>query len=67
MTGDREIMRLAHDAIETHSIDAVIVVGMKADACLDVGDFAAQRMWLLVLAAVEDIRRSIPVDGERLN
>jgi len=67
MTTDPEIMRLAHEAIETYCHDAVVVVGMKADACIEIGDFGAQRMWLRVLAAIELIRRAAPVNGERLN
>lgn len=49
---DPEIMRLAHEAIETYSVDAVTVVARRADACLEAGDFTTQRTWLRVLAVV---------------
>ena len=64
---DRDIWRAAHDYIERYCEYAPIKVAQRADAFLAKGDIKGQRVWKRVLAAIYDLRNSMPVDGERLN
>lgn len=64
---DRDIWRTARAMIEVHCNDAPIQAAMKADDRLREGDIEGQLVWKRVLAAINEIRRSVPVEGERLN
>jgi hypothetical protein len=64
---DRDIWRTAHAMIEQFCDDASVRAAMRVDALLADGDLDGLRVWKRVLAAIRDIRREAPVDGERLN
>lgn len=67
MTSDRDIWRTARAMIEQFCDDAAIRAAQRVDALLSEGDIDGSRVRKRVLAAISEIRRSAPVDGERLN
>ncbi len=68
MTSDLDIYRTANVLIREHGEDAALVeAAQQADAMLDKGSLDGQRVWKRVLAAVEEIQREEPREGEAVN
>jgi hypothetical protein len=67
MTSDLDIYRTASVLIREHGADAVLEAAQSADAMLEKGSLDGQRVWKRVLAAVEEIQRGEPREGERVN
>jgi len=67
MITDRDIWRTAWDMIQEFSGEAYIHAAIKADDRLAEGDIYGQHVWMSVLNAINQIRRTLPVEGERLN
>jgi hypothetical protein len=67
VTSDLDIYRTANVLIREHGEDAVLEAAQRADAMLEKGSLDGQRVWKRVLAAVEEIQRGEPREGERVN
>ena len=67
MTSDLDIYRTASVLIREHGEDASLEAAQCADAMLDRGSLDGQRAWKRVLAAVKEIRREEPREGEVVN
>ena len=67
MTSDLDIFRSAQVLVTHHGEDAPIEAAMRADAILDKGDLEGYAVWRRILRAVEELLRSEPIEGERVN
>ena len=63
MTSDLDIYRSANLLVARHGAEAPIEATMTADAMLDRGDLDGQRVWLRVLAAVNELLDTRPGVG----
>ncbi len=55
MTSDLDIYRSANLLVKQHRAEATIQAAMQADAMLDKGDLGDERVWLRILAAVNEL------------
>ena len=62
-----DIYRTAPALIRVHSEDAALEAAQHADAWLDNGETGAYLVWKRVLAAVKEIQRREPREGEAVN
>ncbi len=67
MTSDLDIFRTATVLIREHGKDADLEAAQRADAMLEKGSVDGQRVWKRVLAAVKEIQREAPREGEAVN
>ncbi len=67
MTSDLDIYRSANVLIRQHGEDAALEAALCADAMLEKGSLDGQRTWKRVLAAVKEIQRQVPREGEAVN
>ena len=67
MTSNLDIYRTASVLIREHGEDASLEAAQRADAMLDRGSVDGQRVWKRVLAAVREIQRQEPREGEAVN
>ena len=67
MTPDLDIYRAANLLIKQHGRDAQIEAAMRADELLNKGDLEGYAVWKRVVRAVEELLRSEPIEGERVN
>ncbi len=67
MTPDLDSYRTASVLIREHGEDAALEAAQCADAMLEKGCLDGQRIWKRVLAAVKEIRREEPREGEAVN
>ncbi len=67
MTPEIDIYRTANVLIREHGEDAALEAAQRADAMLDRGSVDGQRVWKRVLAAVKEIQRQEPREGEAVN
>ncbi len=67
MIPDLDIYCSANVLIKQHGKDAPIHAAMRADAMLDRGDLDGYAVWKRILMAVEELLRSEPKVGERVN
>ncbi len=71
MIPDLDIYRSANVLIREHGEDAALEAAQRADAMLEKGSLDGQRVWKRVwkrvLAAVKEIQRQEPEDGEAVN
>ncbi len=67
MTSDLDIYRTASVLIREHGDDAALKAAQPADAVLEKGRLDGQRVWKRVLAAVKEIQRQEPREGEAGN
>ena len=56
MVSDIDILRAAHALVKQHGEDAPIHAAMRADALLEAGDLEGERVWLRIIAAIEELR-----------
>ncbi len=63
MTSDLDIYRTANVLIREHGDEAA----QRSDAMLEKGCLDGQRIWKRVLAAVKEIQRQEPREGEAVN
>ncbi len=61
---DRDIWRTANLLIQKHGPDAVYHASQRADELLERGDMDGRRVWLRIHAAVRELLRERPGDGE---
>ena len=67
MTPEIDIYRTANVLIREHGEDATLEAAQRADAMLEGGAIDGQRVWKRVLAAVKEIQRQEPREGEAVN
>ncbi len=58
---------MTSDLIREHGDDAALEAAQRADAMLEKGSLDGQRVWKRVLAAVKEIQRQEPREGEAVN
>jgi hypothetical protein len=63
---DSEILRIAADAVRRHGERAGTFVRQRIAEAADV-DAATLRVWMRVVAAIDEILHAGPAAGERLN
>ncbi len=64
MIPDRDIYRAAAVLIKRYGEDAPIQAAMRADELLDEGDLDGQAVWRQIFAAIEELLRKEPGEGE---
>ena len=64
MTSNLDIYRSANVLIREHGEDAALEAAQRADAMLAKGDVEGLSVWKRILTAIEEIRRTEPVDSE---
>ncbi len=67
MTSDLDIYRTASVLIRDYGDEADLVAAMRADAMLEKGSLDGLRVWKRVLAAVKEIQRQEPREGDAVN
>ena len=67
MVSDIDIFRSANAVIREHGQDAPIHAAMRADALLEAGDLDGQRVWLRIIAAIEELLRDRAAEGEAVH
>ncbi len=67
MTSDLDIYRTASVRIREHGDEADLEAAQRSDAMLEKGSLDGQRVWKRVLAAVKEIQRREPREGEAVN
>ena len=64
MTSALDIYRSAGVLIREHGEDAALEAAKHADAMLEKGDLEGLAVWKRILAAIEEIKRTEPAEGE---
>ena len=67
MIDDLDILRAANILIKRHGPDAAVVAAQRADELLEAGDPDGCAIWKRILAAVRELTRTTPAEGERVN
>ena len=67
MIDDLDILRAANILIKRHGNDAAIEAAQRADELLAAGDPEGRAVWKRILAAVKELMRTTPAEGERVN
>ncbi len=67
MASDIDIYRTANVLVKHYGEDATLEAAQRADAMLEKGSLDGQRVWKRVLAAVKEIQRKEPREGEAVN
>lgn len=63
----RAVWRTAHQLVLDHCDNAPLHAAMNADLALAEGGLHNYQFWVDVIAAIKEMGRRLPVDGERLN
>ena len=58
MPTNLDIYRSAKLLIDRHADDAAVFAAMEANACLEKGDFDGKAVWMRVIGAIEELRRT---------
>ena len=53
--------------MKRYGTDAAIQAGMRADELLAEGDVEGVATWRAIIRSVEELQRTVPRDGERVN
>jgi hypothetical protein len=64
---DKDAWHAAKIMIDRHGDTAAAVAVGAAEQALVESDLEKQAAWLIILSAVEELQRTIPKDGERMN
>ena len=67
MIPDLDIWRAANILVKGHGADASLVAAQRADELLAAGDVEGCAVWKRILAAVDELARIKPAEGERVN
>ena len=62
-----DVWRTAAEMRRQFGADAAIISGTRADALLDQGDIDGFNVWKRVVAAINELERAAPKDGEAIN
>ena len=60
MVSELEIFQVANLYLKQHGEDAEIVAATRADELLASGEIDGERMWLRVIRAIKELRRTVP-------
>jgi hypothetical protein len=64
---DIDIWRAADLLVKQHGGDAAIVAAQRADELLDAGDVEGQVVWKRIVAAVNELQRSVRHPDDTVN
>lgn len=64
---DADIWRAAHMLFAEHGADAVTIAAERLDELLQRGDAKGELVWRSIAAAIDELRRSERLPGERIN
>ena len=67
MTSDLDIYRTANVLVKHYGGDAAIEAAQRSDSMLEKCSLDGQRVWKRVLAAVREIQRQEPREGQAVN
>jgi hypothetical protein len=67
MVDDPDIWRAANLMLKRHGADSEVAAAMRAEELLARGDFEGCAVWKRILAAVRELSRTAPAEGERVN
>lgn len=68
MTSDLDIYRAANALIKQYGADgAEMHAAMRADELLEAGDMDGRRVWLRVLAALDELSQEKPAEGQAVH
>jgi hypothetical protein len=67
MVDDPDIWRAANLLLKRHGADTAIAAANRADELLGAGDVEGWAVWRRILAAVTELARTAPAEGERVN
>ena len=67
MIAGLDIWRAANTLVKWHGAHAAIVAAQRADELPSAGDIEGCSVWKRILAAVTELTRTKPVEGERVN
>lgn len=67
MIPEKDIWRCANLMWKRYGEDAELKAAVRADKLLDDGDTEGAATWRRILAAIEELRRDKPRDGELVN
>ena len=67
MIYDLDIFRAAAVLIKPHGADAAIEAARRVGQYLAAGDLEGSALWKRILAAITELTRTTPAEGERLN
>ena len=62
-----DIWHAANILVKRHGADAAMVAASRADELLAAGDVEVGAVWKRILAAVDELARTNPAEGERVN
>jgi hypothetical protein len=62
-----DIWRAAHRLMAEHGADAVMIAAQRLDELLQRGDAKGEGVWRLIAAALDELRRSERLPGERIH
>ena len=57
----------AQAIMKEHGKKAEVHAAMRADALLEAGDLEGQRVWLRIIAAIEELLRDRAAEGEAVH
>ena len=64
---DLDIWRADNLLAKRHGADAAMVAAQRADELLAAGEVEGCAVWKRILAAVTELARTAPAEGERVN
>ena len=67
MISDLDIWRSANVLVKEYGDEAPLIAARRCDALLTTADLDGLRLWKGILRAVEELRRTQPKSGERVN
>jgi hypothetical protein len=67
MIDDRDIWRAANLLVRRYGADAGIEAACRADEMFEAGDHGGYAIWKRIVAAVGELSRTKPAEGERVN
>jgi len=67
MIDDLDILRAANILVKRYGADAAIEAARRADELLEAGDMDGCAIWKRILAALGELTRTTPAEGERVN
>ncbi len=67
MASDLDIYRTANALVKHYGEDAALEAAQRAGAMLEKGRLDGQRVWKRVLAAIKEIQRQEPREGDAVN
>ncbi len=67
MIDDPDIWRAANLLVKRHGVDAAMMAAKRADELLAAGDVEGWAVWEWIVAAVTELARTKPAEGEPVN